>query len=177
VEVGGSAGSIAILTWWIDGDLSRDRAGNLYATWDTQTAAGDIGWLSYSADHGRTWSKPRRVTQDKANSLHIVESVGAGPGLADVAWQTDSSPNKGYATFLRPFSIRKGWLAPAIRVSTGFGNSKIWPGDTFGLSLLPGAHGDFAPDRVGLTFGSAVGTSPNSEIYAVSVRLPHWHSH
>ena len=65
VEVGGSAGSIAILTWWIDGDLSRDRAGNLYATWDTQTAAGDIGWLSYSANHGRTWSKPRRVTQDR----------------------------------------------------------------------------------------------------------------
>ena len=104
--------------------------------------------------------------------MHIVESVGAGPGVADVAWQADNSP-KGYATFLRPFSIRKGWLAPAIRVSNGYGNPKIWPGDTFGLSLLPATHGDFAPERVGLTFGSAIGTSPNSEIYAVAVRLPH----
>src|SRR5690349_5719212 len=60
VEVGASAGSIAILTWWIDGDLSTDRAGNLYATWDTQTSSGDIGWLSYSTDHGRTWSAPIR---------------------------------------------------------------------------------------------------------------------
>lgn len=171
VEVGSSAGSIAELTWWIDGDLSMDRAGNLYATWDTQTAAGDIGWLSYSTNHGRTWSKPRRVTPEKSNAMHIVQSVGAGPGVAAVAWQTDSSP-KGYATFLRPFSIRKGWLAPAIRVSTGFGNPNIWPGDTFGLSLLPATHGEFADKRVSLTFGSAI-ASPNSEIYATVVRLPH----
>jgi hypothetical protein len=172
VEVGSSAGSIAKLTWWIDGDLSMDRAGILYATWDTQTSAGDIGWLSYSTNHGRTWSKPRRVTQDKDNALHIVESVGAGPGVADVAWQSDNSP-KGYATFLRPFSVKKGWLAPAIRVSNGFGNPKIWPGDTFGLALLPAAHGQSAPGRVGLSFGSAIGKSPNSEIYATVVRLPH----
>ena len=172
VEVGSSAGSIAKLTWWIDGDLSMDRAGILYATWDTQTSAGDIGWLSYSTNHGRTWSKPRRVTQDKDNALHIVESVGAGPGVADVAWQSDNSP-KGYATFLRPFSVKKGWLAPAIRVSNGFGNPKIWPGDTFGLALLPPAHAKSAPERVGLTFGSAIGKSPNSEIYATVVRLPH----
>jgi hypothetical protein len=170
-EVGGGAGSIAILTWWIDGDLSMDRAGNLYATWDTQTAAGDIGWLSYSTNHGRTWSKPRRVTQDKDKALHIVESVGAGSGVAAVAWQSDNSP-KGYATFLRLFSIRKGWLAPAIRVSTGYGKPKIWPGDTFGISLLPPAHSGFAPQRVGLAFGSAIGTSTNSEIYATVVRLP-----
>jgi len=35
--VGRSAGPIALPTWWIDGDLGRDPAGNLYATWDTQT--------------------------------------------------------------------------------------------------------------------------------------------
>jgi hypothetical protein len=172
LEVGSIAGSIAKLTWWIDGDLSMDRAGILYATWDTQTQAGDIGWLSYSVNHGRSWSKPQRVTPLKTNALHIVESVGAAPGVADVAWQTDSSP-KGYATYLRPFSIKKGWLAPALRVSTGYGKPKIWPGDTFGLSLLPAAHGEFAPERVHLSFGSAIGTSPNSEIYATVVQLPH----
>ncbi len=168
VEVGASAGSIAILTWWIDGDLSTDRAGNLYATWDTQTSSGDIGWLSYSTDHGRRWSAPIRVTADQDNALHNVESVGAGPGIADIAWQADNSP-QGYATYLRPFSIRHGWLAPVTQVSTQYGNPAIWPGDTFGISVLPGRHGPGAPEHVALSWGSAVGGSKNSEIYATVV--------
>jgi hypothetical protein len=168
VEVGASAGSIAILTWWIDGDLSTDRAGNLYATWDTQTSTGDIGWLSYSTDHGRTWSAPIRVTPDQDNALHNVESAGAGPGIADIAWQADNSP-QGYATYLRPFSIRHGWLTPVTQVSTQYGDPAIWPGDTFGISVLPGRHGPGAPEHVALSWGSAVGGSKNSEIYATVV--------
>jgi len=35
---------------------------------------------------------------------HNVEVVGAGPGAAVVAWQSDSSP-RGYATYLRSFSF------------------------------------------------------------------------
>jgi hypothetical protein len=170
VQVGASAGSIALPTWWIDGDLGMDRAGNLYATWDTQTAAGDIGWLSYSTDHGRTWSAPLRVTQDKDNAVHNAEVVGTGPGVADVAWQADNSP-LGYATYLRPFSIRKGWLAPTIQVSRAYGNKTIWPGDTFGLSVLPAPNGRLAPERVVLSWGSAVGSSQVSAIYAAVVRL------
>lgn len=170
-EVGRSAGSIAVPTWWIDGDLARDPAGNLYATWDTQAASGDIGWVSYSTNGGRTWSAPRRVTQDRDSATHIVEVIGTGRGTAVVAWQADNSP-RGYATYLRPFSIRKGWLAPAIRVSRQFGNKKIWPGDTFGLSLLPASPGSPGPVRVGLSWGSAVGTSKNSEIYSTVVQLP-----
>jgi hypothetical protein len=74
VEVGGSAGTISDTEWWIDGDLSKDRAGNLYATWDTQSASGDsdIGWLSYSTDRGLSWSAPIRVTPDQDNAVHIV---------------------------------------------------------------------------------------------------------
>jgi hypothetical protein len=45
-----------------------------------------------------------------------VESAGAGPGIADIAWQADNSP-QGYATYLRPFSIKDGWLAPVTQVS------------------------------------------------------------
>jgi hypothetical protein len=168
-EVGRSAGSIGILTWWIDGDLGRDRAGNLYTTWDTQTARGDVGWLSTSTDGGRTWSAPLRVTSDHDNATHIVEVAGAGPGAAIVAWQADNSP-RGYATYLRRFSIRRGWLGPAIRVSRQFGKKKIWPGDTFGLTVL--SHGPLVPDRVALSWGSAVGSHNNSEIYSTVVRLP-----
>jgi BNR/Asp-box repeat len=164
VEVGGSAGTLSDTEWWIDGDLSTDRAGNLYATWDTQTSAGDIGWLSYSTDGGRTWSAPVRVTPDHDNAVHIVQSAAAGPGIVDIAWLADNSP-QGYATYLRPFSITRGWLAPVLQVSPRFGNVKDWPGDTFGLSAS-------GPKRAVLSWGSAVGTSQNSEIYESVVRRP-----
>jgi hypothetical protein len=94
-----------------------------------------------------------------------VEVVGAGAGVADVAWQSDSSP-LGYATYLRPFSLTRGWLAPAIRVSRQFGNRRLWPGDTFGLSVL-------SPGKVALSWGSAIKNHKLSEIYAAVVRLPH----
>jgi hypothetical protein len=151
-------GSLSVPEWWIDGDISADAAGNLYATWDTQTARGDIGWLTYSQDGGRTWSAPLRVTPDTDLAPHIVESAGGRAGVAYVAWQT-SAPAPGYATYLRPFSIQRGWLGSAIKVSGAYGNPAVWPGDTFGIALLPGG-------RISLTWGSALGTSKVSAIYS-----------
>lgn len=168
VEVDPGAGSIALTTWWIDGDLGMDAAGNLYATWDTQTRAGDIGWLAYSTDHGRSWSSPRRVTADRDNATHIVQVAGAGSGVAEVAWQADNSP-LGYATFVRPFSISRGWLTPTIQVSDQYGNPKIWPGDTFGLSVLPDQA---SSQRVALSWGSAIDGNQDSQIYSAVVTLP-----
>ncbi|HYB89089.1 MAG TPA: hypothetical protein VEC76_19745 [Streptosporangiaceae bacterium] len=156
-------GTLSLAEWWIDGDISRDAAGNLYVTWDTQTAVGDIGWLTYSEDGGRTWSVPLRVTPDTDDAPHIVESAGGPAGIAYVGWQT-SAPARGYATYLRPFSIRRGWLTPPIKVSAVYGNARIWPGDTFGISPLPG-------DRISLTWGSAIGTSKRSAIYASVVKI------
>jgi hypothetical protein len=156
-------GTLSVPAWWIDGDISADAAGNLYVTWDTQTAAGDIGWLTYSRDGGRTWSSPVRVTPDTDHAPHIVESAGGQAGLAYVAWQT-SAPAPGYATYLRPFSIQRGWLGPAIKVSGAYGNPAIWPGDTFGIALLPGGG-------ISLTWGSAVGTSKHSAIYSSVVTI------
>ncbi len=129
----------SLAEWWIDGDLSTDAVGNLYATWDTQSAAGDIGWLSYSADHGRTWSTPLRVTADHDNAVHIVECAGSTRGLAYVAWLTDA-PTQGYAMYIRPFSILKGWLGPASLVPSPYGAKTVWPGDTFGITAVPGGH-------------------------------------
>jgi hypothetical protein len=149
-------GTLSLDEWWIDGDISADAAGNLYATWDTQTSAGDIGWLTHSQDDGRTWSAPLRVTPDTDRAPHIVESAGGQAGVAYLAWQT-SAPKQGYATYLRPFSVRSGWLAPAIKVSGAYGNAGIWPGDTFGIAVLPGGG-------VSLTWGSAV--AGRSAIYA-----------
>jgi hypothetical protein len=156
-------GTLSVPEWWIDGDISADAAGNLYVTWDTQTAAGDIGWLTYSQDGGRTWSAPLRVTPDTDDAPHIVEAAGGPAGVAYIAWQT-SGPARGYATYLRPFSIQRGWLAPAIKVSAAYGNPAIWPGDTFGIALLPDGS-------ISLTWGSAVGTRKLSAIYSCVVTI------
>ena len=136
-------------------------------TWDTQTPAGDIGWLAFSTDGGKTWSKAVRVTPDQDKAAHIVEVLGGAAGVAYVAWQTDA-PAAGFATYLRPYSLSKGWLGPGIQVSSKFGNRKRWPGDTFGIAQLPGG----SLPRLALSWGSAIGPSRNSQIYAAVVSLP-----
>jgi hypothetical protein len=54
VRVGPRRLTMSLAEWWIDGAIGSDSAGNLYITWDSQTGKRDIGWLSYSTDHGRT---------------------------------------------------------------------------------------------------------------------------
>jgi len=162
VQVGPSAGTMSLAEWWIDGSISSDAAGNLYVTWDTQGLNSDIGWLSCSANHGRTWSAPIRVTPDNDNATHIVQVAGGAPGVAYVGWLADNSP-RGYALYLRTFSISRGWLSGPRRISHQYGNSGIWPGDTFGISTGAG--------QLQLSWGGAVGGSPNSEIFAAPVTV------
>lgn len=156
-----SVGSIALPTWWIDGDLAIDGGGTLYATWDTQTSAGDIGYLTFSTDGGTTWSTPVRVTPDNDNAMHNVEVVGGASGTAYVAWQT-SAPSQGYATYLQTFSTTAGLVGTPAQISTSFGNASVWPGDTFGLATMAG-------NQIALSWGSANGSSSTSEIYATVV--------
>jgi hypothetical protein len=160
VRVGPAKLSMNSSQWWIDGDISADSSGNLYVTWDTQVAGRDIGWLSYSTDDGRRWSALRRVTPDTDNATHIVQVAGGSRGIAYVGWLADNSPH-GYALYLRPFSIGKGWLAPAVRVSRMFGNAAIWPGDTFGLSVerapRTSAPAGWRDAEIVVSWGSAVG--------------------
>jgi hypothetical protein len=73
-------------------------------------------------------------------------------------------PHDEHQRRLRPFSIRRGWLAPAVKVSAAYGNAAIWPGDTLGISPLPGG-------RISLTWGSATGTARQSAIYASVVTI------
>jgi len=153
-------------TTWIDADIAADASGTLYATWDTQQPGGDIGWLAYSTDRGRTWSRAIRVTPDHDKAEHIMAVFGGRPGTAYLAWLaggpfTASSPRP-FSQYLRVFSVRRGWLSPPRLVSLRTGNGHVWPGDTIGISLLPG-------QRVMLSWGSAVG-SATSQIWARQVR-------
>ena len=170
--MGGSGATMSLSEWWIDGDIGIDSAQNLYASWDTQGTnsdgtPNDIGWLSFSTDHGKHWSAPIQGPLDRLNVPHIMEVAGAGPGIAYVSWLSNSSG--AYAEYLRAFSTTGGWLsAQPVQVSTEFGDSLVWPGDTTGISVL-------SPTQVVLSWGSATpSTGKKSEIFAaeVGVQLP-----
>ena len=169
VRVGAQGGTMSLSEWWIDGAIGRDAGGNLYATWDTQVtnpggSANDFGWLSFSTDGGGTWSAPIQAPADQLNVPHIMEVAGGGSGVAYVGWLSNSNP-LGYAQYLRAFSINHGWLSAPFQVSTQFGASSVWPGDTFGISTL-------APGQVALSWGSAVpSVGKKSDVYATTVRV------
>jgi hypothetical protein len=162
VPVGANVGTNSLAEWWIDGDIGIDAAGNLYAVWDTQGSTADIGWLSYSIDHGATWSAPVQAPLDQVNGPHVMEVAGGGSGTAYVSIFSNADP-RGYAEYLRTFSITRGWVTDPVQISQEFGDTSIWPGDTFGISTL-------APGKVVLSWGSATAsTKKKSEIFAAPV--------
>jgi hypothetical protein len=169
VRVGAQGGTMSLDEWWIDGDISIDAGGNLYATWDTQGtnpdgSANDVGWLSYSTDHGQTWSAPLQAPADRLAVPHIMQVAGGGAGKAYVGWLSSSDP-RGYAQYLRAFSIKSGWLSAPVQVSTEFGDTSVWPGDTFGIATL-------SPTDLVLSWGSATpSTAKRSEIFATRVSV------
>jgi len=163
-KIGGAVGTVSLTEWWIDGAIATDSSGVLYATWDTQSASHDVGWLSTSTNGGTTWSTPINVTPLGGTAEQLVEAAGVGKGLADVAWQTPTP--KGYATFVRPFSAKSGWLTKgALRVSTAYGSAKVWPGDTFGIEALPIGTSTSHGRPIVLSWGSA-NNGRTSEIYS-----------
>ncbi len=149
--------TMSLSEWWIDGDLGTDSAGNLYATWDTQGSE-DAGWLSFSTNHGKTWSALVRVTGSDGNAVHIMEVAVGGSGIAYVSWLTDVSG--AYQLFVRPYSIAKGWLSAPILVSSQSGDVSVWPGDTTGISTL-------SDTKVVLSWGSGVliNNQPKAQIF------------
>jgi hypothetical protein len=149
--------------WWIDGDVAIDGGGILYATWDTRDASTDTAWLSYSSDHGTSWSTPVQASGDQLRIPHIVEAAGGQAGTVFVGWLSPRT-SSGYELDVRVFNITQGWLLDPFRVSIDFGNPSIWPGDTFGLSTL-------GADRLLVSWGGAPAGQKDSRIYARPVAV------
>ena len=144
--------------WWIDGSIGQDSAGDLYATWDTQSAGHDISWLTYSTNHGRSWSHLIRVSRHSFPAARITQVLGGQGRVAYVGLLTDGvqcGKALCYAQYVRAFSPGQGWLTPLTSVSPVRGNSQVWPGDTLGMSPYPGG----APGgrRIAVSWGSASG--------------------
>src|SRR5437870_9176942 len=164
VRLGPDSGTMSLAEWWIDGDIAMDAGGNLYAVWDTQGADNDVGWLSYSTDHGAHWSNLVQSPPDRLQVPHVMEVAGGGSGTAYVSFFSSADP-QGYADYLRTFSIAHGWQSAPARISPEFGDTSVWPGDTFGISTL-------SPGNVVLSWGSATAsTQKKSEIFAANVTV------
>jgi hypothetical protein len=165
VRLGRTGETMSLDEWWIDGDIGRDAAGNLYAVWDTQSASADTGWLSVSTDGGKHWSAPIQAPPDQLVAPHVMEVAGGPAGIAYVTWLSNAN-NPGYAEYLRAYSVTKGWLSDAVQVSSGFGDVSVWPGDTMGTSAVNGG--------VAISWGSAVfdvSKNKKSDIYAAVVKV------
>lgn len=168
LNLASKVGKTSLPTWWVDAAIGMDQSGNLYAAFDTQGknsdgTANDIGWLSYSTDHGTHWSAPIQAVPDTLSVPHILSVAGGGSGIAYVGWLSPSD-SRGYALYLRTFSITSGWLSNPVAISTQFGTSTIWPGDTFGISTL-------GTNSLVLSWGSAVAPATKSSIFAVPVQV------
>lgn len=165
VRLGYATRTLSNQTWWIDGSLGMDSAGNLYATWDTQSLGHDVGWLSYSVTVGRTWSPPVRVTTSPGEGLNIVQVLGGASRTAYVGLLTLVA-GRGYLQYLRAFTIGGGWRTSLVKVSPGYGQSGRWPGDTIGLALAGGLSGQ---RRVEVSWGSTFSTRAGPQIYSAVV--------
>ena len=106
---------------------------------------------------------PVQAPADQLNVPHIMEVTGAGSGTAYVSWLSDSNP-AGYALFLRAFSVTRGWLSVPAQITTSYGSSSVWPGDTTGLSAL-------SPTDVVASWGSDYPdvSGNQDEIYAANI--------
>ena len=102
VRLGPDNGTMSLAEWWIDEAIAMDAGGNLYAVWDTQGTDNDVGWLSYSADHGAHWSDPVQVPPDRLQVPHVMEVSGGSSGTAYVSFFSSADP-QGYADYLRTF--------------------------------------------------------------------------
>jgi hypothetical protein len=168
VAIGSSAGKESPHEWWIEGDLAADAHGDLLATWDTQTATKDVGWLSASTNGGSSWSSPVRVTPVETTSSAgagevLMEATTVGSGLFDLVWQTKSS--KGYATFARTYSLTQGFRSSAHEVSTVDGSPHVWPGDRVAVTEVPGAKVAALPAFI--AWGSATGVRQASTLGSI----------
>ena len=114
-------------------------ADRLYAVWPDQRSGRQEVLLSFSSDNGKTWSKPRKVSDDvpspKAAAApdNLMPTVAVNrAGVVGVAWydRRESSDNLGWwVRFAASFDGGETFT-PSVRVSeagNAYGNATRWP--------------------------------------------------
>ncbi|HYK92615.1 MAG TPA: exo-alpha-sialidase [Thermoplasmata archaeon] len=148
-------------TWWIDGSLARDSSGTLYASFDTQNATADTAYVALSRDDGATWSRSIQLNPDTDRAAHILVAVAGGQnGTAYLAWMANNS-TLGWSTYAVTLFGNGSTLTAPTLVSSQFGVTGEWIGDTMGIS-------DLGSGRVAVswTYGVLQGTGSSSQVFA-----------
>ncbi|MCI4361059.1 MAG: fibronectin type III domain-containing protein, partial [Thermoplasmata archaeon] len=125
--------------WWIDGAITEDRSGSLYATYDSVNATADTAWVAISRDGGTTWTPSIQVNPDTNAAAHnLVEGAGGENGTVYVAWMTNASGSE--VTDEAPLSGNGTTWGPVVQVSDQPGLAGLWIGDTLGISYVGGGR-------------------------------------
>jgi hypothetical protein len=134
IVVGGNGRYLPNTAWWIDGDISRDNSGTIYATFDTPNFTTEDSWLTYSTNDGKNWANPIELNEGVNSDFNIMPGVAGTNSSAYVAWMANDST--GWHAYFRVYSNKGVALSGPILVSNLDGISNIWGGDTLGISSL-----------------------------------------
>jgi hypothetical protein len=104
--------------------------------------------VAVSRDHGASFSQVHQDLPPAPGNWGDRDFIAAGRG------------NQLYLTW----DYGPSYAEVRTRCARAYGNAAIWPGDTLGISPLPGG-------RISLTWGSATGTARQSAIYASVVTV------
>jgi hypothetical protein len=161
---GGNGRYLSNTEWWIDGDLSRDNSGTLYASFDTPNSTAEDAWLTYSNNDGKSWANPIELNKGISSDLNIMPGVaGSNNSSVYVAWMANDS--FGWHTYFQVYSNRLVALSKPILVSNLAGIRNVWGGDTLGLSSLRGDNGAFLSWGYGV-YSSGSSSNALSEIFS-----------
>jgi hypothetical protein len=130
-------------------------------------SAGDFNAvIQKSTDGGKTWGPitPLRRRPQHRFRRRAVRDLGYPTSGGDIGWLSCSTD--GGRRWSRPVRVTPD-TGDAVHIVQSAGG-RPWPGDTFGIAVLPGGPGT----RLAMSWGSAVGSSQDPEIYSSVVSLP-----
>lgn len=142
------------LPWIAVDSTSGTFKDRLYVVWPDRRSGRDEILMSYSADRGRTWSKPVTINDDRAPAAgrhgpdHFMPVVAVNKeGVVGVSWydRRDHADNAGWDTrFSASLDGGDTW-SPNVRVSEQaniFSTKNAWPVIAFPFSVSsPGGPG------------------------------------
>lgn len=100
----------------------------LYAVWESHTSGRSVVLLSYSADRGKTWARPRQIDDDAprqaGNALHGPDDIHGmaavnGQGAVGVTWldRRDHADNVGWSLRFRASLDGGETFTPSVAAS------------------------------------------------------------
>jgi hypothetical protein len=128
VEVGNPLFTTSDSESWLDGHLAVSSGGIYYAAYDSQAPGGDLGWLVYSTNGGRSWSTPVEVTTN-TTAAHLMAVVAGPASVAYVGWAANDS-SLGWSGWVAKFAVATHYLSPAVRVNSLYSLPGSYIGDT-----------------------------------------------